>query len=173
MNDDLKYTFNNINDWLKFAEAKNVGLLAMNATIVIGILQGDSTFSSSMKFFEGFMIILFCISSCISLYTVLPVLNNWFKLYKKLNQNEFNLQKNSLNALFFGDITKLSSDQFIELFEYKHNITLSLAEKDFANQITINSEICWQKYKLFSFAASISFSAFVITILLVIITAFP
>ena len=39
MNEDLKFAFANVNDWLKFAEAKNGGLLALNVASIIGILQ--------------------------------------------------------------------------------------------------------------------------------------
>lgn len=174
MNEDLKYTFNNINEWLKFAEAKNAGLLALNAASVIGILQADGAFNSNIKVFEGIIIILFCTSTCICFYTVLPVLNKWFRFYKKLDNNEFNnaVTSDSLNALYFGDITKLSSEQFISLFEHKHSIKLTTPEKDFGNQITNNAEISWQKYKLFSIAAWFSFSAFVMGVFLVIINAY-
>src|SRR5689334_7270323 len=116
MNEDLKYTFNNINEWLKFAEAKNAGLLALNAVAVIGILQANSSFTENIKMFEGILIFLFCISSCLCLYTILPVLNKWFRFYKKMDNDKFEKSLNDLNALFFEDIAKLSSEQFIQLF---------------------------------------------------------
>lgn len=173
MNEDLKYTFANINEWLKFAEAKNAGLLAINAATIIGILQADNTFTKDIEFFLGSAIFLLSISSCVCFYTILPILNKWFRFYKKQDDKEFKkaLADNSLNALYFGDIVKLSSEQFVRLFEDKHNIALTKAEKDFANQITNNAEISWQKYKLFSFAAWLTFSAFVVAIILVIIKA--
>src|SRR5258706_924904 len=116
MNEDLKYTFGNINDWLKYAEAKNAGLLALNIACIIGLVQADATFNGGLKTYQGILIILFCISSCLCIYSILPVLNKWFRFYKKLDDSKFQSQLNSLNALYFGDITKLSSDQFIKLF---------------------------------------------------------
>jgi hypothetical protein len=169
MNEDLKYTFNNINEWLKFAEAKNAGLLALNAACIIGILQSESAFSNDIIFFKGILLTLFCISSCLCLYSILPVLNKWFRFYKKLDTNEFNAQKSNLNALYFGDISKLSAEQYIELFEFKHNLQLTNPEKDFGNQITNNAEISWQKYRIFTCAVWLSYIAFLVAISLIII----
>ena len=38
-NSELKYIFSNINELLKFAEAKNGGLMVLNTALVIGILS--------------------------------------------------------------------------------------------------------------------------------------
>lgn len=172
MNEDLKYTFSNISDWLKFAEAKNAGLLALNIACIIGIIQGEQSFAKDLKTFEGILIVMFCISSCFCLYTILPVVNKGFRFYKKMEDTAFNNSLNSLNALFYKDIANLSAEQFNKLFEHKHNITLSNAEKDFENQITNNAEICVQKYALFMIASWFSFGAFVMGIFLVIINSF-
>lgn len=172
MNEDLKYTFNTVNDWLKFAEAKNAGLLALNIGCVIGIIQGEKIFNANTKIFEGILIIMFCLSSCLCIYTISPVINKGFRFYKKLDNNTFNNSLNSLNALFFGDIAKLSAEQFILLFEHKHAITLNKAEKDFGNQITNNAEICIQKYSIFKIGSWLTFAAFVMVVLLVTINAF-
>jgi len=169
MNEDLKFTFNNINEWLKFAEAKNAGLLALNAACLIGVIQAESTFTKDILFFKGILLFLFCISSCLCLYSILPVINKWFRFYKKLDAQKFNTEKPNLNALYFGDISKLSSEQFIELFEFKHNVKLTIPEKDFGNQITNNAEISWQKYKVFTCAVWLSYIAFVVAIAIVLI----
>ncbi len=169
MNEDLRYTYNNISDWLKFAEAKNAGLLALNIACVIGIIQGEQVFGNDMKAFEALLISLFSISSCFCLYTILPVVNKGFRFYKKMDDQIFINSLDNLNALYFKDIATLSSDQFVKLFEHKHNCTLTKAEKDFGNQITNNAEICVQKYSLFMAASWFSFGTFVTTIMLVII----
>jgi hypothetical protein len=168
MNEDLKYTLNTINDWLKFAEAKNAGLLALNIASVFGLLQSDQIFKSGLKTFEGFLIILFCVSSCICLYTILPVVNKGFRFYKKLEESKLRQSFNELNGLFFGDLAKLSSDQFIQFFEFRHSVSLNNAEKDFGNQITNNAEICVQKFFFFKIASWFTFFAFVLGIFLIL-----
>lgn len=84
----------------------------------------------------------------------------------------YNNSLNSLNALFYKDIANLSAEQFIALFEHKHNLKLTNAEKDFGNQITNVAEICVQKYSLFMVASWFTFGAFVIIFFLVIINSF-
>jgi hypothetical protein len=108
MNEDLKYTFNTVSDWLKFAEAKNAGLLALNIACIIGIIQGEQSFAKDMKIFEGILIVIFCISSCFCLYTILPVVNKGFRFYKKMEDAAFNNSLDSLNALFYKDIANKS-----------------------------------------------------------------
>ena len=41
--ENLKSIFNNINDWLKFAEAKNFGLLTLNGALIFGITQTEAS----------------------------------------------------------------------------------------------------------------------------------
>jgi hypothetical protein len=172
MNEDLKYTFNTVSDWLKFAEAKNAGLLALNIACIIGIMQSEQSFVKILKTFEGVLIIMFCVSSCFCIYSILPVVNKRFRFYKKMDDAEFTNSLDSLNALFFNDIAKLSAEQFIKLFEHKHGLTLKKAERDFGNQITNNAEICVQKYNYFKIASWISFGTFIAGIVLVLINTF-
>ena len=37
MSDQLQYIFDNINEWLKFAEAKHSGLIALSSAILLAI----------------------------------------------------------------------------------------------------------------------------------------
>src|SRR5690554_7337941 len=39
MKEHLEYIFSNVNDWLKFAEAKSATLLAANGVVLFGILR--------------------------------------------------------------------------------------------------------------------------------------
>jgi hypothetical protein len=55
MNEDFKYAFTNVNDWLKFAEAKNAGLIALNTAAIIGILQSNDSFYSIMPNSRGIL----------------------------------------------------------------------------------------------------------------------
>lgn len=172
MNEDLKYTFSTVNDWLKFAEAKNAGLLALNLACLFGVIQADSLFSKDLKTLEGLLVVLFSFSSCFCLYALSPVVDKGFRFYKKMKQGVFNNSLDSINALFFPDIAKLSADQFSALFEHKHGVSLSSAEKDFSNQITNNAQICVQKYGLFTVASYFTFGALILGICLMIIHSF-
>lgn len=180
MKEDLKYIFANINEWLKFAEAKNAGILAINAASIIGILQANITFNTGLTwcdksgFFTGLLIAIFALSSAICMYSIVPTLSRKFPLYNKLSTNEYQTQKNTLNHLFFGDIAKLTNLQFVDLFITKNNISSALneAELDIAAQIVINAEIALQKFKLFNFASWITFCNALFAMVLLLIHVF-
>lgn len=171
MNEDLKFAFANVNDWLKFAEAKNVGLLALNVASLIGILQCQSTLFGSYLLIRVLLIIAFCLSSAICVYSISPIVNKT-KLFKKLKTLDFDAQKHTLNYLFYGNIARLTSDQFQEIFVLRlPNSVLSGSDKDLVDQIVQNSEITLQKFKIFQFASWITFIGFIVAMFTVIMIA--
>lgn len=168
MNEDLKFAFTNVNDWLKFAEAKNAGLLALNAAGIIGILQCGETLLSTFPVLRGLLLIAFCLSSAICIYSVLPQVNKYFKAYKKLTPTEYGLKKSGLNYLFFGDTALLSNLQLIDLYKSKvPGATLNDADRDLAYQIVNNSELALQKFKVFNKAGWITLTATIFAIILI------
>lgn len=171
MNDNLKYTFSNINDWLKFAEAKNAGLLALNVATIIGVLQCNKELFGAYLTMRVILIVAFCISSSICVYSLSPIVNKT-QLFKKLTQQEFDAKKQNMNHLFFGNIASLNSLQFQELYTLKSSITLSDLDKDLIDQIVQNSEITLQKFKVFNLAAYITFIGFVVSMVTVVLIAF-
>jgi hypothetical protein len=171
MNEDLKFSFTNVNDWLKFAEAKNAGLLALNAAAIIGILQCNDALLINIPFFRGLLLIIFCLSSLICIYSVLPIVNKHFKAYKKLDANTYGSKKATLNYLFFGDVAQLTDLQLIDLYQSKvgSNITLTAADQDLAGQIVNNAELSLQKFKVFNFAGWITVTGTILSIILITI----
>ena len=135
----------NINDWLKFAEQKNTGLLALNTGIIWGIsrlLDGLNIENNILYWSHIIAYILMILSAFICILSFLPILKNrwWLKKEKK---------ESSDNMLYFGDISKYNSGDYLKLVKYKYNIEdyeFKNFEKDFAEQIVINSKIALDKY---------------------------
>ncbi|CAK8718286.1 hypothetical protein GCAAIG_07740 [Candidatus Electronema halotolerans] len=161
--------FKNINDWLKFAEQKNVTLLVLNTGIVWGVSRIiNKNFSESSLIFSGivfgylfnFVSIIICIASFMPVFT-----DKWFKMEEK---------RESDNILFFYDIAKYSKREFLELAKRKAGMKeykFSEIEKDYAGQIVNNADIALSKYKQFKIASrftiiSIIFFVIFITIAL-------
>jgi hypothetical protein len=158
MKNELTYLFENINNWLKYAEAKNAGLSAFNVAILIGIsqLKADKEIALGLALFFTILSIGF------NLYSIIPVLDKYFKFYSKKSKEEFENNKDKINMFFFADIANLSSKQLVELIEYKTNTTSDSKNKshtDIANQIIVNSEITLQKFKLFNISGYLSICA--------------
>ncbi len=143
---ELKYIFSNVNDWLKFAEAKHGGLIVLNAGLVVGIL---SSYTNIQNFiFKPTIligIICFGISVFLSIISQFPVTQNLF-YNKKTVQNP--------NLYFFGHLSQLDSQSFID--EYKTvdaGFAPSKFDTDLINQILINSIIAQAKFGYFKVAS--------------------
>ena len=131
---ELKYIFANINDWLKFGEAKHGGLIILNSGLVIGILSSYSNiqpFISKPTVLIG--VICFGLSVFLSIVSQFPVTQNLFFNKKTLNNP---------NLYFFGHLSHLDNESFID--EYKTvdaGFAPSKFDTDLINQILVNSSL--------------------------------
>jgi len=140
---ELKYIFANINDWVKFAEAKHGGFLVFNVGLIIGVLSSHSNIYNFI--FKPAMligIICFGISVIMSIISLFPVTQNIFNNKKKIIQ--------SPNLYFFGHLSRLDNQSFID--EYKMidtNFTPSKFDTDLINQILVNARVAQSKFMFF------------------------
>ena len=143
---ELKYIFSNINDWLKFAEAKHGGLIVFNIGLIVGILSSYSniqnfTFKSSLLI----GIVSFGISVFLSVISQFPVTQNIFHNKKTI--------KNP-NLYFFGHLAFLDSQTFVHEFKnIDSSFQSSKFDLDLINQILVNSRITRVKFTFFKFAS--------------------
>jgi len=143
---ELKYIFANINDWLKFAEAKHGGLIVLNAGLVVGIL---SSYSNIQNFIYKptilIGIICFGISVSLSIISQFPVTQNIF-YNKKVIPNP--------NLYFFGHLSHFDNQTFIEeLKKVDDNFAPSKLDNDLINQILVNARITQAKYGFIKFSS--------------------
>lgn len=174
MKDELNKILSNVNDWLKFAEAKNAALVAFNCAAVAGIMQAYPTDKPELMIFKGIMIALFAISICVSIYTFLPVLSRTFN-YQKYDETKFEAEKEKLNCYFFSHHSKINCKQLLSLLHFKtsaQNPVVTNIEMDIADQIINNAEIAMSKFKLFSFAAYLTFASVVLGLVIILIKVF-
>jgi len=159
--EQLQKIFANVNEWLKFAEAKNFGLLSLNAAIVFGFTQ--TNFSNKSVIHEsGFYIVapFAILSFLITLISLFPILSKIEKgTYAKSWINSFcnfiEKEKTFENIHFYGYLKELDETEFesmyLEKIESKDKFTLY--EKELVTQILYNSRITWLKYQLFKIGA--------------------
>lgn len=146
---ELKYIFGNVNEWLKFAEAKHAGLIVLNAGLVVGIISGYLNIQSSI--FKPCLligIICFGLSTFLSITSLFPVTQNIFFNRKEVTNP---------NLYFFGHLANLSINDFLkELKKVDTSYLEDKLDKDLINQILINSRITQSKYTIFKFASYIT-----------------
>jgi hypothetical protein len=174
--EQLYKIFNNVNDWLKFAEAKNFGLLTLNAAIVFGLTQITFSNDSVIK------IVAFCVFVPFSILSFIPCLISLFPIVTKIASknkkgeirnsmkivnylsNKIDKDKSFENIHFYGYLKDLKEDKFEEEFLKKTGTKekFTTYETELVTQILYNSRITSLKYKFFKIGAFI-FSIGIVT----------
>ena len=154
----LKDIFDNVNNWLKFAEAKNGAIIALNATFIFGILKlgiiNDDNGNSFLNYYLYIAIFMLTLSIIIALLSFVPRLNHSYIQFKKPLDKD--------NLLYFGDIAKYTPSKY----EERLNISIKVDDEKnstlntyYINQIVINSKITFIKFKQFEIAIWFTISA--------------
>ena len=144
MEDRLRYILSVVNEWLKFAEAKNGALLAVDVAIVFGILQLISNTSS--KGWTYLAIFLIGLSAISALLSFIPQLKVTSSAKQKTRDKETSL-------IFYGHIAKYDPENYVRTLYSGAGIegpSIASIELDFAQQIITNSRIALRKNRYFS-----------------------
>ncbi|MEH2405180.1 hypothetical protein [Nostoc sp.] len=172
--------FQNVNEWLKFAEAKNGILLAFSGagiTATITLLATAQNIPKSLNFGLLLTTILLCICSLICSLSFLPKINleHLFWLRTRPLKNSSFLKKDTDNFYYFGHLQKYSSTELLDAlnkhyFEDRINTPYKKEYEDIAGQITINAEIAFLKFQVFTYAIYILIASILIIPFSVIIS---
>lgn len=132
----LKYTLGNVNDWLKWAEAKISALFAVDIAIIVAVL---SLLNGEM--FQGIATVKYApivISFiCLFMSTGICLWSFWPK-FDKISENK--------NLLFFADIAKFSDGfTYLNYLNDKKDFLLQM----YCDEIVVNSTISKKKYTKF------------------------
>lgn len=156
--EQLYKIFNNVNDWLKFAEAKNAMIIAFNSASIYGITQTfnldcikNSTFLTNYLFF---VIILLVFSTICSLISFAPRV--------KIIKGGYYAPGNIPNVLFFEYLkTKTNIEIIKEVTGVLDEKTFATIEKDIAEQIKQNSIVASRKYSYFTISVWLTMAAYI------------
>lgn len=157
MEEKLEFIFGNINDWLKFAEAKAASLIALNGLAVFGILRitKDIELTDIVAVYVYAAIAQMVLSALISLASLIPSLAMpW--LFKSSDP-----QPND-NIFYFESIAKHNDYSFLEALYRATGVNKeksSTYESMLSSQIVTNSVIARRKFKLFKVSIWLLFSA--------------
>lgn len=158
--EQLYRIFNNVNDWLKFAEAKNAMLIAFNSASIYGIAQTlNLDCVKGTKFIEGYLIvviILLIFSTITSLISFAPKL--------KIISGGYYAPSNIPNVLFFEYLKTKSNTEIIQEVtgvSATIEVPYTRIELDVAEQIKQNSIIASVKYSYFTIAVWITIVAYI------------
>lgn len=141
----LQQTFDTVNMWLHFAEAKNAALIAFNIALFAALMNsGLQTFS--IVLYSGITVGLLC-STVLSLWS-----------FKPINKSLENIASGNvnINLQHYAYIASLNPDEYLlKLYQTYWNDDIQDAslfpqiEKDLSEEIIQNSRIILRKQKCF------------------------
>ena len=149
MEDKLWRVFENVNNWLEYAEKKNTIILSfigLQLTFVKVFIDKINTLQIISILFLGLCFFITLVSFFPK--TAIPWwVYSWAQLKEQINAND--------NLLFYGHITKYSVNDYIESMEkyFEGEIHGHKYLEDLCNQIVINSRIASTKYNMFKVTA--------------------
>ncbi len=150
--------FSNVNDWLKFSEAKNAMLLAFNAASIYGITKSfEVTFiksNNTLVIYLSICILFLIFSSICALVSFAPrvkiIKGGWFA------------ESDTPNVLYFECLkTKSAIEILEEVSGIKGEEKFTKIEKDIAEQIRQNSIIASRKFSYFTIALWLCIAAYI------------
>ena len=161
MYDRLRDIFNNVNDWLKFAEAKHGALVALNSGVIFGII---SVFKQLP--FIPFYVIFICVT-----FLGTSILLSFLSLFPRHEKKGIDKKKPTNANLFSSrDLSMYDAEDLKEELNKRSNTAhvFTGLEEDLIHQIILNAYISTRKYKLFKIAIYVTLSAFIAPLIFVI-----
>jgi hypothetical protein len=143
MEERLKYIFELVNDWLKFAEAKNGALLVAASGLAFATAKQLSRLSNNpcQHWWCSMGIGLLLISVLLCLFSLLPQVNFLWPFSLRETSHEDNL-------FFFGHIAGYSAQNYLAALYAAENLVSAerKLELDLAAQIVTNSRLTSRKF---------------------------
>lgn len=146
-----------VNDWLKFGETKNGGMVALGGIAATALLtygsglEHPTTWDGVTLFLAGFC---FTLSLSLAVWSFLPQRDA-----SKIESRIEGIPDEADNLYYYGHLAKLRTPDLIAKLCELHGCEPSKAtrgERDLAEQIIVNSRITGGKMQLF-FVASVVF----------------
>lgn len=168
---DLLYkVFENVNNWLNFAEAKNAANLAFIIAMLQVVTSIDFIPMSEPRFFLSILLLISGMFSIISFIPNNKLIGFFSEVFLIFRQN--NINEND-NLIFYKDIKNYTKEEYlIKIYKYyleKEYTIESKYEFDLSEEIIENSKIAVSKYLLFKIAVCFDIIFFLIIIILLII----
>lgn len=161
MEERLRYILTTVNEWLKFAEAKNGALLAVDSAIIFGIFKLASDSAWPHVIFPYLTISLVIVSSVSCLVSFIPRIKiPTFTLSQKPDA--------TASLLFYTHIAKYDPESYLKALHGRTDDSTTLSssfEMDFARQIVTNSRIAVKKYYCFTVALWLTVVALILLLI--------
>ena len=153
LEDHLNTIFENVNNWLKFAEAKNGVLLSINGGSVIGLLAylRDAPEIASCTL-TWTLVPAFILATIVLLVSFIPLCDRIIPRNRKSKGPVYD----NCNLIYFKHIKDLSFEEYlarlnksISSISGNSELTFTRLQEDLAQQIVTNAGIAYRKFLYF------------------------
>lgn len=163
MESRLLVVFNNVNEWLRFAEAKNAMIIGLNGVVFFGVTRLINF--DQIKDIELLIWYLFIGLLCLGASMFVALLS--FVPQLKQIAPTFDLKKENDNFLFFASLKNKKVDEVISIYNTDKE-KVEPFHKHLSQQIICNAGITKRKYDHFTFACWLTIAAFITPIIALI-----
>lgn len=157
MSMSIENRFNVINEWLRFAEAKNAAIIALSSVLLSVITPWSPELENTV--FAWYLWVAFFgvgLALIIALVSFLPFTDRNPFLTRLVQEKTAVGEK---NWTFFGDIASSDFDEFTLALKARGENLEDVNTREIAEQIYINSRICTFKLNLFKFCVFVIIGA--------------
>jgi Family of unknown function (DUF5706) len=174
----LLVIFQNVNDWLKFAEAKNAALFAFSATglaVPVSLLVTVQNLPKSLRIGLIATVFLLCACAFLCAWSFLPKTNLEKLIWLKTKPSHLFTPSPKDNLYYFGHLQKYSPDGLLDAISQNYlgnngSQPYPKEAQDLASQITINSAIAFRKYEIFTYSVYCLVGAIIVTPLIIMVS---
>jgi Family of unknown function (DUF5706) len=157
----LRVIFQNVNEWLKFAEAKNAVLLAFSGTAMtatLAVLATVQNLPNSLRVGLLGATVLLCVCAFFCAWSFLPKTNLEKILWSRSNSFQAMKPQVEDNLYYFGHLRKYNSATLLDSVNQGYlngaaSLPYGKEAQDLASQIVVNASIAFRKYQFFTYGA--------------------
>jgi len=147
MESRLLVVFKNVNEWLRFAEAKNAMIIAFNGVVFFGVARLIKL--DEIKDIKILLIYLYICFIFLGFSTLVAILSFVPQLKQIVPSMDFKSEND--NYLFFMTLKDKKTEEIINIYNSEDE-TNTPFHRHLAEQIITNSGITKRKYDHFTFA---------------------
>lgn len=159
MNKFLEKAYSEVNDNIKFSEAKNAALITLNSALIA--VAAEKIFDNNILFWWrvliALIVIFLLVPTILSMFSFRATTGSEKLITKKIYDflsNSNNIEDSPKKLMFYAYITKFYKDKPEEYLKdvFGNNADLNTYNKQMASQIIDLSSVAYRKFLLFNFA---------------------
>lgn len=157
----------NVQESLRFAEAKNAALITFNGAALYVMVEGNKYLPKFIQNYWQFSAIVLVIGITLAIIAFLPSFGSKTKSISSIQLDQWNKRK-TYGIFYFGHIRQYGAEEYLaKVYNYhgkKLEEPVSRIELDLAQQAITLSRITRHKYVFFSWAGHLTLIALVLPI---------